>query len=380
MTRLLYLAPALLLTHFIPGAGFWGPVILLVGLIFFHELGHFLVAKWMGLPVEVFSLGFPAGFKGDHISLFKWQETDVRLSILPLGGYVKLVGYNPEEPEADDPNGFLHQPTWKKLAFFAGGITANVLITVVIFFGLGTYQANITAATPKSSTLLVLEAPPGLPAAAAGLRRGDEIQALGDLTFPGHLSEDALHYIQARPGQPIRVTLVRAGSTLVIPVVPKDEAGKGKLGIQFQPTEMTFQRRPFRIGDLGTGARYAVVESSSLAWEILGSFGKLVSGRVNPKEVSGPIGILRIGSQAAKAGLVQFLGLIALISMNLAILNALPIPLLDGGHAAMLLIEKARGRDLSALFKERVLTGGFFFLATLISLVIAMDFWKLIKH
>jgi regulator of sigma E protease len=163
-------------------------------------------------------------------------------------------------------------------------------------------------------------------------------------------------------------------------VVPKDEAGNGKLGIQFQPTEMTFERRPFRIGDLGTGARYSVLESSSLAWEILGSFGKLVSGRVNPKEVSGPIGILRIGSQAAKAGMVQFLGLIALISMNLAILNALPIPLLDGGHAAMLLIEKIRGRDLSAMFKERVLTGGFFFLATLISLVIAMDFWKLLKH
>ncbi|NTV74901.1 MAG: hypothetical protein HGA66_11920 [Holophaga sp.] len=97
MKRLLYTAPALLLVSFIPGAGFWGPVVLLVGLIFFHELGHFLVAKWMGLPVEVFSLGF-----GPRVAGFAWKETDVRLSLLPLGGYVRLAGYNPEEPDAED--------------------------------------------------------------------------------------------------------------------------------------------------------------------------------------------------------------------------------------------------------------------------------------
>jgi regulator of sigma E protease len=375
MKRLLYLAPALLLSRFVPGVGFWGPVILLVGLIFFHELGHFLVAKWMGLPVEVFSLGF-----GPRLVGFQWQETDVRLSALPLGGYVRLAGYNPEEPNAADPHGFLHQPTWKRLVFYGGGIAANVVITLVIFFYIGVNQAGITAAKPLSSALLVVDTPKGMPAAEAGLKAGDEIHAFGELTFPGHLSDEAVQYIQARPGQSILVTLSREGETKVIPVVPRNEGGKGKLGILFQPTEFAFERRPFRMGDLGTGARFSALASGRLAWEILANFGKLVTGKVNAKEVSGPIGILRFGSQAAKAGLIEFLHLVALISMNLAILNAMPIPLLDGGHAALLVVERVRGKDLSMLVKERILTGGFFFLATLISMVIALDFWKLIKH
>ena len=375
MKRFLYLAPALLLSRFVPGVGFWGPVVLLVGLIFFHELGHFLVAKWMGLPVEVFSLGF-----GPRLAGFQWKETDVRLSALPMGGYVRLAGYNPEEPNASDPHGFLNQPTWKRLVFYAGGIAANVLITLVIFFGIGTREAGITAAKPLSSALVVVDAPAGLPAAQAGLKAGDEIHAFGELTFPGHLSDEAVQYIQARPGQTIPVTVQREGEVRVIPVVPRNEGGKGRLGIQFRPTEFAYERRPFQMGDLAVGGKFALTGSGHLAWEILANFGKLVTGKVNAKEVSGPIGILRFGSQAAKAGLLQFLHLVALISMNLAILNALPIPLLDGGHAAMLVVERMRGKDFSMLFKERILTGGFFFLATLISMVIALDFWKLIKH
>ena len=375
MKRLLYLAPALFLSRMVPGAGFWGPVVLLVGLIFFHELGHFLVAKWMGMPVEVFSLGF-----GQRLVGFKWQETDVRLSLLPLGGYVRLAGYNPEEPEAADPHGFLNQPTWKRLVFYGGGIAANVTITLVLFFGIGSYQAGITAEKPLSSPLLVVDVPSGMPAALAGLKAGDEILAFGELKFPGSQSEDAVTYIQARPGQSIPVTLKRDGETRVIPVVPRNEGGKGKLGIQFQPTEFTVERRPFQMKDLGTGARFSALMSGHLAKEIFVNFGKLLTGKVNAREVSGPIGILRVGSQAAKAGLIQFLHLVALISMNLAILNALPIPLLDGGHAAMLVVERVRGKDLSLAIKERILTGGFIFLASLISLVIALDFWKLIRH
>ena len=117
MKRLLFFAPSIFILGFaFPGAGFWGPVIMLGGLIFVHELGHFLVAKWMKLPVEVFSLGF-----GPRLIGFKWHETDVRLAALPLGGYVKLMGFNPEEPEAEDPHGFLSQPAWKRMLFYSGG-------------------------------------------------------------------------------------------------------------------------------------------------------------------------------------------------------------------------------------------------------------------
>ena len=372
MKRLLYIAPALLVGHLVPGAGFWGPVVLLVGLIFFHELGHFLVAKWMGMPVDVFSLGF-----GPRVAGFSWKETDVRLSLLPLGGYVRLAGYNPEEPNAQDPNGFLAQPAWKRLFFYSGGILANILITVVIFFFVGMDQARITDRHAVPSPLLIVDVTPGSAAAEAGLQAGDQVRSFGELAFPGSKSEDAIAYIQARPGAAIPVTLDREGVTRTLQVVPKNEGGKGKLGVYFEVSSWTYERRPFQFKDLGEGAKFGVAGSAKLGWDILGNFGKLITHQVSLKEVGGPITIVRAGSRAAKAGLAEFLLLTAMISMNLAVLNALPIPFLDGGHAAILIIERIRGRDLSILVKERILQGGFFFLASLMAMVIALDIIKL---
>ncbi len=372
MKRLLFTAPALLLVSFIPGAGFWGPVVLLVGLIFFHELGHFLVAKWMGLPVEVFSLGF-----GPRLAGFAWNETDVRLSLLPLGGYVRLAGYNPEEPEAEDPHGFLAQPAWKRLAFYSGGILANILITVVIFFFLGVNNARTTAIRPLPSPLMVMDVSSGMPGAEGGLKTGDQITRFGDLQFPGSSNEEAIAYIRARPGKPIPVTVDREGISRTLTVTPKDVGGTGKIGVGFEPSSWVFDRRPLQARDLGSGAYFAVVGSARLGWDILENFGKLATRKVSFKEVGGPITIVRAGSRAAKAGLMQFMGLIALISMNLAVLNALPIPFLDGGHAALLIFEKIRGKDLSNLVKERILTGGFLFFVCLFALIIFQDIWKL---
>jgi regulator of sigma E protease len=372
MTRLLTIAPAMLMISLVPGAGFWGPVVLLVGLIFFHELGHFLVAKWIGMPVEVFSLGF-----GPRVAGFSWRETDVRLSLLPLGGYVRLAGYNPEEPEADDPHGFLAQPTWKRLAFYSGGILANILITIGIFFYLGVAKARVVDQHPLPSPLVIEDVAPGSAAAEAGLRRDDRISALGELSFPGNQSQEVTGYIQARPGQSIPVTLERDGAVRSLVVVPHNEGGKGRLGVAFDAASWAVEYRPFRFADLGTGATTAVAGSAKLGWEILGSFGKLAAHKVSLKEVGGPITIVRAGSRAAKAGLAQFLLLTAIISMNLAVLNALPIPFLDGGHAALLIFERLRGKDLPVLVKERILTGGFLFLASLMALVLFMDLLKL---
>jgi regulator of sigma E protease len=218
---------------------------------------------------------------------------------------------------------------------------------------------------------------PGSAAAAAGLKPGDQIQRFGDLSFPGNRTEEAIAYIQARPGATVPLVLEREGGTRALLVTLHQESGKGKLGVAFEPSSWTYERRPFRPMDVAKGARFAVVGSASLGWEILGNFGKLVSHQVSLKEVGGPIAIVRAGSRAAKAGLAQFLFLTALISMNLAVLNALPIPFLDGGHGAILLFERIRGRDLSVLVKERILTGGFFLLASLMAMVIALDLMKL---
>src|SRR5690348_12178614 len=145
---------------------------MLGGLIFLHELGHFLVAKRMGMPVEVFSLGF-----GTRLVGFKWRETDVRLSLLPLGGYVKLAGFNPEEPGAEDPHGFLKQPVWKRQLFYGGGIIANLIVAFVLLWAIGVDSARVVKVEAKpGSATVVGQVVKGMPADAAGLKEGDELK------------------------------------------------------------------------------------------------------------------------------------------------------------------------------------------------------------
>nr|WP_320132956.1 M50 family metallopeptidase [uncultured Holophaga sp.] len=366
--------PFLGLALAIPGVGVIGPIVLICGLIFIHELGHFLAAKRMGMPVETFSLGF-----GPRLVGFKWAETDVRLSLLPLGGYVKLSGYNPEDPDAEDPHGFLKQPAGKRFLFYAGGIIANILGTVVLLYCVGMSQIRITEMKALPSPLQVEEVIKGAPAEQGGLRAGDQIQALGPLRFPGATSQEAITLIQGHGGQPIPVQVDREGRTLSLNLTPRGEPGAAKLGIQFTPSAFSTVRRPFQALDPLRTVPLAFSESARMGGMILQSLGRLVSGKASVKEVGGPIAIIKAGSRAAKSGWESFFMMSAFISMNLAIFNALPIPFLDGGHMLILIIERLRRKDLSVTLKERILTVGFFLLAGLMALVIGLDLWRL-KH
>lgn len=355
----------------LPGAGFWGPILMLGGLIFLHEGGHFLAAKWMGMPVEVFSLGF-----GPRLLGFKWRETDVRLCLLPLGGYVKLAGFNPEDPGAEDPYGFLQQPFGKRMLFYSGGILANLLTTLVLFGIVGAHQARVTKVL---ETWTVVEVVPGGAAEQGGLKVGDELRGLGDLSFPGAQWEAAVAYIQAHAGQPVPFRLTREGKPLDLLLTPRAEGGRGRLGFMPVPVPTPLEFRPFRPGDLLTGGRFAVETSWRLSGQVFGFLKKLVTFQARSAEVAGPIGIVRAGSRAARHGWESFLLMCAAISLQLAILNALPIPALDGGHMAMLTFEKLRRKDLTIELKEKILTGGFLLLASLMATVIILDLLKLRK-
>ena len=358
-----------------PGAGFWGPVLMLGGLIFLHEGGHFLAAKYMGMPVETFSLGF-----GPRLFGFKWRETDVCLCALPLGGYVKLAGFNPEEPGADDPYGFLKQPYGKRMLFYSGGILANLVTTLVLFTFVGVDQARVTKAEPRPGSSLVIDnVVKGQPADKAGLQAGDELRRLGPIVFPAGRWEDAVAYIQAHPLQPLRVEIGREGKVLDLEVTPASEGGTGRIGLAAGPMAFDLQRRSLQAGDLLVGGRFALVTSWRMSGQVFGFLKKLVTFQAKSAEVSGPIGILRAGSRAAKSSWQEFLFMCGAISLQLALLNALPIPALDGGHMALLTYEKLRRRDLTIELKEKILTGGFLLLASLMGLVIVLDLLKLRK-
>ena len=353
----------------------WPPVLLLGSLIFLHELGHFIVAKRMGMPVEVFSLGF-----GTRLVGFKWRETDVRLSLLPLGGYVKLAGFNPEEPAAEDPHGFLQQPAWKRQLFYSGGIIANLIVAFVLLWVVGTDAARVVKAEPKAgSAMIVDQVLKGQPAEAAGLRAGDELRRIGTVAFPTGKWEEAVTFIQSHAGQPVAVEVARDGKVLDLTVTPRDEGGKGKIGLAPTPAEFDIQKRAFQPRDLWTGARFSAGTIAGMTKNVLGFLGQLVTFRAHAADVAGPIGIMRISAQAARLGWATFLTMMALISLELAIFNLLPIPMLDGGHMAVLAYERFRGRDLTLEFKEKLFTGGFLLIASLMAVVIFMDVWKLRK-
>ena len=358
-----------------PGAGFWGPILMLGGLVFLHEGGHFLAAKYMGMPVEVFSLGF-----GTRLFGFKWRETDVRLSALPLGGYVKLAGFNPEDPGADDPYGFLQQPYGKRMLFYSGGILANLATTLILFTAVGADQARIIKAIPRPGSAMVLEQViKGQPADQAGLQIGDELRSVGPIALPAGRWEDAVAYLQAHPGQPLTIQVLRDGKPLSLTVTPTNDGGVGRIGISPGPVAYDFQRRPFQAGDFVVGGRLAVANTWGLSGQVFGFLKKLVTFQARSAEVAGPIGILRAGSRAAKTGWQEFLLMCGAISLQLAILNALPIPALDGGHMALLTYEKLRRKELTIELKEKILTGGFLVLASLMGLVIVLDLLKLRK-
>jgi regulator of sigma E protease len=354
-----------------PSVGFWGPVLMLGGLVFLHEGGHFLAAKYMGMPVEVFSLGF-----GSRLFGFKWRETDVRLSILPLGGYVKLAGFNPEEPGADDPYGFLQQPYGKRMLFYSGGILANLVTTLILFTFVGADQSRVTKV---QESWTVIEVVPGSAAEQGGLKVGDELRSIGDLSFPATEWETAVAYIQAHPGQPVPFRITREGAPLEFPLTPRLDGGKGRLGFMPAPLSTPLERRAYRPNDFLMGGRYAVTTSWRMSGQVLGFLKRLISFQAKSSEVSGPIGIIRQGSRAAKTGWDVFLFMCGAISLQLGLINALPIPALDGGHMALLTFEKLRRRDLTIELKEKILTGGFLLLASLMVLVIVMDLLKLRK-
>jgi regulator of sigma E protease len=345
--------------------------VLLGVLIFVHELGHFLVAKYTGVSVLKFSLGF-----GPKLIGRKKGETEYLLSAVPLGGYVKLYGESDEEeiPEEERKRSFLYQPIMKRIAIVVAGPLFNFLFAVFTFalifmIGLPTLTTEIGSIQPAS------------PAAQAGLKEGDKIVAIGEDSMSRW--PDLAGAVIRGKGTELSVTVDRSGERLEFLIKPElvhgndifgEETDTYKIGVG--PSTKTFidRQNPVRALWSGIIQTYTITELT-----VVGLY-KMVEGVVSPKTLGGPILIAQMAGAHVKKGIIYFISFMALLSVNLAVLNLLPIPVLDGGHLLFYFIELITGKAISIKWREMAQQVGFVLLIMLMVFVFYNDIVRIISE
>ncbi|MEW5911653.1 MAG: RIP metalloprotease RseP [Thermodesulfobacteriota bacterium] len=347
-----------------------GAVVVLGVLIFVHELGHFLVAKRAGVGVSTFSLGF-----GPRLIGFKRGETDYRLSAIPLGGFVRMVGEHPGEEvaPADLPRSFSHKPVGWRLAIVAAGPLANIV------FAFLAYYLVLAAWGLPTVTTLVGEVQIGQPAATAGVQKGDRVLAIN-----GRPMSDwgaMVEAIQGSGGRPVRLLLQRGKEQLELTVQPRQVKVKDIFGDEHQ-----IYRVGIAAGQEIFTREVGLFESVSLAFKktylagelIVMSVVKIIQAKVSVDNIGGPILIAQVAGRAASQGLAPLLDLAGLISVNLAILNLLPIPALDGGHVLFFLIEAFTRRPVRPSTREKAQQVGMVLLILLMAFIFYNDIARLV--
>ena len=413
-------------------------------IIVVHEAGHLLVAKAFGVRVLTFSVGF-----GRRIWGIQRGETEYRVSVVPLGGYVRLSGENPEEA-TNDPRDFLSKPRWQRILVYLAGPVMNVILAVLIFAGLfmvgmeiphlpdvpaivGTVQPGSSAAqagiargdrilavngkavenwqqvlmalitSPAKSEVRVTlehdgrrldkvvvpqEIPkhgirdtagltpllrpqitqilPDSPAEKAGLRVGDEIWSLDGLPIAD--GREFVNQIEKRPGKTFSLEVGRDGRPMILAVTPRNDSGTGKIGAGVGVYQKYGPARAF-----AASVRYNVL----IVQETLNILGKVFTREVSAKSAfAGPIEIAKQSGQAAQRSFKDLIYLMGFLSISIAFMNLLPIPILDGGQIVILFIEEVIRRDLSLQVKEVVSQVGFFMILALMATVIYFDVVK----
>jgi len=427
-------------------------------LVFVHEFGHYAVAKLFKVRVEVFSLGF-----GKRLAGFRRGDTDYRISLLPLGGYVKMAGENPMEARTGDPGEFMSHPRWQRFLVAIAGPAMNVILAVAVLTGVFMFRHEYPAYLDQPAVLgwvmddspahkagfqpgdkivavqdkqnptwddvrykifgninqnmqmevqrgtqilplsitpripekddsqdilaelglipggpsLVSKVEPGLPAEKAGIRVGDEITAVNGIKVQNSRAFGLYGVLQKSKDAAVPITVLRNGQPLEFKLAPQllpggpDKEGY-RIGVEI-PTDFRTEKLPF--GGALNAAMVDCKKNSSLIFKLLG---QLFTVKGTLKQFSGPVGIMQESGRAAEAGFIVLLQFMALISLNLAIFNMLPIPILDGGLVLMLLVESVMRRDIKQEVKERVYQAAFVFLVLFAAVVIFNDVSKTI--
>jgi regulator of sigma E protease len=343
-------------------------VVVLSVLVFVHELGHYLAARAFGVRVEVFSIGFGS-------ELFGWTDragTRWKFSLIPLGGYVKMFGEMDFAEEQDRPAlsaderkvSFHHKRLAQKAWIVAAGPLANFVLALVLLFSV---FAFVGAPSPLA---FVGGIQPGSAAERAGFAIGDEIVSING--SPVAWFEDVRQIVMAQPDVPLRFEVRRGEEVLQLSATPVavTEAADGAaprriglLGIKPDTAQVKYQRLA-----LGDSVVAAVERSVALAGRIAVTVGEIVTGGKGAEELGGPLRIAQISGEMAQDGLVNLVFFMAALSINLGLINLLPIPMLDGGHLAFYAIEAIRGRPLNRRTLEYFFRFGLVFVLVLMVL------------
>ena len=335
-------------------------------LILVHEAGHFLMARWLGIRVERFSIGF-----GPVLLRRRLGETEYVVSLLPLGGYVKMAG-----EQSDERTGacweYGSRSVWQRASVIVGGPLVNYLLGLALFIGV--FWSGYPVLTPRVGAVL-----DGYPAAAAGVQPGDQIVALdGAPVDSWEMVTDRVR--RATSGASLRLSIEREGVAQTIVVTPRVQTGRSVLG-KATPVAVVGLTP---AGDVRI-TRYAfpsavwhgvqrTVWLTSMTYQALWQM--LVGALPVQDSLTGPVGIFYLTSSAAALGIRYVVQLMAIVSVSLAIFNLLPIPVLDGGHLAFLVWERVRRRPVSLRLQERMTRAGF---CLLLGVMVVATYHDLIK-
>ena len=372
-------------------------------LVISHELGHFVAARKSGMKVYEFGFGFPPRLFGiqqvvDQAGKKKWkiiwrtkreqlgqdtasqQETNVgtlySINLLPLGGFVKIKG---EDGEEAGPDSFAAQGFWKRAITLFAGVGMNIVLAFVLLsigFMMGAPGAvdSLPAGSKvENSHLEIMEAMPGRPAAAAGLQTGDIIVSLDELQNPS--VKEMQEYVDANKNKEIKVIIQRGDEVLEKNIKPfvYEDTGKGGLGVAL--IEVGTVSYPWY-----KAIYYGFIMTGLYLKEIVLSFyyliAQLVAGTPVGESLSGPVGIAVMTGKVAKMGFNYLLNFMALLSLNLAVINILPIPALDGGRLLFLIISKIKGKPITQKYEQLAHGIGFFVLISLVILITVKDLGK----
>ncbi|MDW7772786.1 MAG: RIP metalloprotease RseP [Desulfobulbaceae bacterium] len=351
-------------------------IIVLGVLVFVHEFGHFLFAKLFGVRVLKFSLGF-----GTKLISRKWGETEYLISAFPLGGYVKMFGEQQGQGEMtpeEQPRSFSHKPVWQRFGIVAGGPVFNILFAVFLFFAL----FFLVGLPEPVDTTTIGKISPGSAAEQVGMQEGDTILSINgrETTSWVHVSE----LIRESGGQDVVLEVERDGRQMTFHAVPSMEKIKNLFGEDVGERYMLGITRTENIVyqdiSLGEALQSAFIQTWNLSYLTVMGIIKIIERVIPATELGGPIRIAEIAGQQMEAGWINLIYFTGLLSVNLGILNLLPIPVLDGGHLMFLTIEGIRRRPLSDRTMEMFQKIGIFLLVSLMVFVFYNDILRIVQR